>query len=243
MLPFYQCLTICPQLIIYLKSARKHYDIRATNISCLAALYDWNKELSKIIEQFGLESPETLHALNTISELAQLPFKLSEVTEEELTQVLEKTMLVNFPEKEEKDQPDDFPEEKPEKVTLAEYQTALITNLVNSELAIGLESAIKVSQQLTHVELEACIDARLKFLNRDRIRDEKAARSLVEEVKDGSFFGKVKDGRDPAQEGFLAAMGIKPPKSAKKPSLFDIDQSDIDTAGMPESVKKALSLE
>lgn len=95
-----------------------------------------------------------------------------------------------------------------EQITLQDYQYQLITSLVNAELAVDLESALKIASELPYKDVEGYLQARIKFLNRDKIEEEKAGTELIEELKDGSFFGSTKDGRDGFQTGVMKAMGL-----------------------------------
>lgn len=125
---------------------------------------------------------------------------------------------------------------KGDEITLQDYQYQLVTSLVNAELAVDLESALKIAKNLPYKDLEGYLKARVNFLNRDKIDNEKAGKELMKELADGSFFGSTKDGRDGFQEGVMKAMGINQPVS------ISIDKNNGDDE-IPESVKKALDLD
>ena len=58
--------------------------------------------------------------------------------------------------------------------------------------------------------MDGIISERIKFLNRDKIQQEESATDLVNELNDGSFWGKPDEkGQDGFQKGMLAAMGMK----------------------------------
>ncbi|ELS01165.1 hypothetical protein Xen7305DRAFT_00008670 [Xenococcus sp. PCC 7305] len=219
-------------MFLHLNSAKKHYLIDSTYHSRFAKLHQWWAKLPEIIETFGPDSLEASFALDNLGELANLDFKLSELPPEELNEALEKIASANFQFKEE--EPEGAPTKKPqEPLSIEDYQSQLTVDLVNSGLCPDLRAAIAISDITPHKLLEGYIKARLNFLNRDQINNEEAAESLMQELKDGSFFGKAEKGKDPFRDGVLQAMNIRPPKAAQaKPKL----------EGMPDSVKKALGL-
>ncbi len=124
--------------------------------------------------------------------------------------------------------------EKEESITLQDYQYQLVTSLVNAELVVDLKSALKIAKELPYKDVEGYLKARVNFLNKDQIDNEKAGKELMQELTDGSFFGSTKDGHDGFQKGVMQAMGITDP-SASTNTNGDED--------MPDSVKKAFDLD
>ncbi len=102
-------------------------------------------------------------------------------------------------------------ESKQEKVTLKAYKYQILVSLVNSELAIDMESALRIAKQMPHDELRECLNVRVKALNKDDDKEEqeKTANELILEVTDGSFFGKDESSHDGFKKGMFKAMGIK----------------------------------
>ena len=130
---------------------------------------------------------------------------------------------------------DDLESEPKEPITLRDYHYQLVTSLVNAELAIDLESALKIASDAPYKDIEGYLKARVNFLNKDQIDNEKAGKELMSELADGSFFGSTKDGHDGFQKGVMAAMGIKQPALPA--------QSNNNDGDMPDSVKKAMGLD
>ncbi len=86
--------------------------------------------------------------------------------------------------------------ETEEPITLQDYQYQLVTSIVNAELAIDLESAVKIASELPYKDIEGYLKARIKFLNRHAEKEaeekkelEQASSKLVEELESGDFFG------------------------------------------------------
>lgn len=124
--------------------------------------------------------------------------------------------------------------EPKQSITLEDYHYQLVTSLVNAELAVDLESALKIASDTPYKDVEGYLKARVNFLNKDQIDNEKAGKELMNELADGSFFGSTKNGHDGFQKGVMAAMGIK------QPALPANNSNDDE---MPDSVKKAMGLE
>ena len=86
--------------------------------------------------------------------------------------------------------------EEQEPLSLEDYHYQLVASLVNAELAVDLESALKIAAATPYKDLEGYLKARIKFLNREQIEaqkerkiEEKASSELVEELASGEFFG------------------------------------------------------
>ena len=83
-----------------------------------------------------------------------------------------------------------------EQITLQDYQYQLVASIVNAELAVDLESALKIASELPYKDVEGYLKARIKFLNRHAEKEaeekkelEQASSKLVEELESGDFFG------------------------------------------------------
>ena len=184
-----------------------YYYIQPTYINRLPLLYKWWAKLSEVIEQYGLEATETKSVLSAIAYYANLDFEITELNETELSEVLNAIAEVNFQrEEKETEETTDDNDSSGESLTLEDYQYQLVTSLVNAELAVDLESALKIASEVPFKDLEGYLSLRIKFLNRDEIADEKAGKELIEELGDGSFWGE--EGKsDGFRKGFLKAVG------------------------------------
>ena len=94
-------------------------------------------------------------------------------------------------------------------VSLQEYHYQLVVSLVNTELAVDLESALKIAAETPCEHVEGYIAARIKFLNHDKIVEEKKAKETAKEtaelerivdqqMADGTFYDGL---LDPATAG------------------------------------------
>ncbi len=85
--------------------------------------------------------------------------------------------------------------EQKEPITLKEYQYQLIGSLVNAELAVDLESALKIASEIPYKDIEGYLTSRIRFLNQDKIKEEEKEKfidekiqEVKEEISNGSFF-------------------------------------------------------
>ena len=113
---------------------------------------------------------------------------------------------VNFSVKKAVDEVDLEPKAKSQKpiadeetLSLQEYHYRLVTQLVNTELC-DLAGAIKITQEQPFKDVEGILAARIKFLNRDKIKEEEKAKETAElekvvdkQMADGTFFGDLLD--------------------------------------------------
>lgn len=96
-------------------------------------------------------------------------------------------------------------EQEEEVVSLQDYHYQLITSLINTELAVDLESALKIAEHTPYKHLEGYVAARIKFLNRDKIEakekeiETKKLENFVDsQIQNGTFYT---DMLDPATAG------------------------------------------
>ncbi len=207
--------------------ANSYHLISPTTILKLPKLYEWWSTLSEAIASYGLNSPQSNSVLKAIADCSNLDFDLTTLTEDELATVLNAIASVNFKSSDEPEK-----EETSDPISLDEYKYQTINGLVNSELAIDLEAALKIAGLINHKDLEGFLLARINFLNKDKIDEKKEAETLMKELSDGSFWGDSNDGKDGFKDGVMRAMGMQPAVEAAP-------QNDDE---MPDSVKKALGL-
>ncbi len=227
--------------MLYLDSNQNYHIIKSCPIAHLADLQLCFEKLAQI----DINSQAGASLVEHISRLSFVPIEL---IVDDVEGVLSAIAQVNFKvasgasASEVSDEESTISEE--ESITLQNYQYQLVTSLVNAELAVDLESALKIAENLPYKDVEGYLKARVNFLNRDKIDNEKAGKELMKELADGSFFGSTKDGRDGFQEGVAKAMGIKQSvRTSHAPEeTVSIDKNNGDDE-MPESVKKALGLD
>lgn len=221
--------------MLYLDSNSNYHIIKSCAI---ANLSDLQLCFEKLASTTNPQSKASL--LGLIAKLSGVSFEL---LANDIEGVLGAIAQVNFEVL--KDTPSDIKSQKSEvrseiesepsePITLEDYHYQLVTSLVNAELAVDLESALKIASDTPYKDVEGYLKARVNFLNKDQIDNEKAGKELMNELADGSFFGSTKNGHDGFQKGVMAAMGIK------QPALPANNSNDDE---MPDSVKKAMGLD
>ena len=213
-------------LDLIINVANSYHLISPTTILKLPLLYQWWNVLSETIASYGFNSPQSISVLKAIADCSGLDFDITTLSEEDVAIVLNAIASVNFPAKEKDDTTEG------EGISLDEYKYQTINGLVSSELAIDLESALKIASTVNHKDLEGYLTARINFLNRDETNNKKEAETLMKELTDGSFWGNSTDGKDGFKEGVMRAMGMPSTEPAAK----------VADDEMPESVKKAFGL-
>ena len=149
------------------------------------------------LAEVGYNSPSTASLLAHIARLSGVELEL---LSSDIEGVLNAIAEVNFKvrsKKEEIRSENVLQEDQEEQITLEDYQYQLVTSLVNAELAVDLESALKIASELPYKDVEGYLKARIKFLNRDKEEEErqekerqKIGESIASELNDGTFFGK-----------------------------------------------------
>lgn len=201
--------------------------------SCaIANLSDLQLCFEKLASTTNPQSKASL--LELIAKLSGVSFEL---LGSDIEGVLSAIAQVNFQvssSDEKQSETPDLESEPKEPITLQDYHYQLVTSLVNAELAVDLESALKIASDTPYKDVEGYLKARVNFLNKDQIDNEEAGKELMSELADGSFFGSTKDGHDGFQKGVMAAMGIKHPA---------LPANNNNDGEMPDSVKEALGLD
>lgn len=162
------------------------------------------KYLSKFNEiQANTEIKEQQKAIaidSLLSGIAELAGVDKQLLLNDIEGVLNKIAAVNFSVKKavddtvnQDDKKSKKEKEKEEVVTLEDYHYQLVTSLVNCELAVDLESALKIAENTPYKQLEGFITARIKFLNHDSKDKEKISEEVVEEIVDNTFFEGAKE--------------------------------------------------
>lgn len=158
------------------------------------------KKLNEIQDKCEPDSQPIISLLNMIADLAKVDREwIFNDTEE----VLSAIASVNFSvAKAVDDVTADKVNGESKPISLQDYHYQLVTQLVNAELC-DLPSAIKITSEVPYKDVEGYLKARINFLNRDKIEEEKqkleeekAKQELVEELASGEFFG----------DDFLAAL-------------------------------------
>lgn len=221
----------------HLDTSNNYHWIESAPSKNVAAIARTLQKLTEVQEKHADNSAPVISLLNLIADYAGVERSL---LFEDVEGVLNAIATVNF--SHEACSSDNALEDKKsnnkeqESLSLEDYHYQLVTSLVNAELAVNLESALKVASTTPYKDLEGYLKARIKFLNRDpeKEQQEKAGKELIQELSNGSFFGEVKpDGSDGFRDGVFRAMGIKTPLQ---------NGSTTDLNNIPDSVKQSLSL-
>ena len=162
--------------------------------SCaIANLSDLQSCFEKLASTTNPQSKASL--LELIAKLSGVSFEL---LASDIEGVLGAIAEVNFQvekrsEPKSTNQSEDSEPKKP--ITLQKYQYQLVTSLVNAELAVDLESALKIASEIPYKDIEGYLTIRINFLNQDKIKEQEKEKFIdqkIEEVKeeiaDGSFF-------------------------------------------------------
>ncbi len=187
--------------MLYLAPDKTYHFIESVAIANLAKLEQCLRELNTAQDKYGTDSHAVVSLLLLICELSGVS---QELLFQDIDSVIGAIATVNFSVKDERSDnskiSDSNDDGRNETISLEDYHYQLVTSLVNSELAVDLESALKIASELPYKDIEGYLKARIKFLNRDKIEEEKKEKFKEEKIKevrqeiaDGTFFNGLQD--------------------------------------------------
>ena len=183
--------------MFYIDTKLNFHWIESTSVKNVAIIEKALKKLGEVQQKYADDSAPVVSLLNLIADLAKIPRSL---LFDDIENVLNAIATVNFSVQTvdtEVTQPTALADK--ETISLDEFHYQLVAQLVNTELC-DLPNAMRITSEQPFKDVEGILKARIKFLNRDKIEEEKRALETKElekvvdrQIVDGTFYDDLLD--------------------------------------------------